>query len=66
MKYIDYSNLFSVNNVAELLESIKINDHAINSEKAKLLFFKPIYSIIPVELETLKIYIKINFTNGFI
>ena len=43
-----------------------MNEHAIKLEKSKQLLFEPIYSLGPVELETLKIYIKTNLTNGFI
>ena len=43
-----------------------MNEHAIKLEKDKQLLFGPIYSLGPVELETLKTYIKTNLANGFI
>ena len=43
-----------------------MNKHAIELKKVKQPLFGPIYSLGPVELETLKTYIKNNLTNGFI
>ena len=34
-KYSDYSNVFSVENKAELLEHTEMNDHAIELEESK-------------------------------
>ena len=42
-----------------------MNDHAIVLDN-KQPSFGPIYSLKPVELETLKIYIKTNLAIGFI
>ena len=50
----------------ELPENIRINEHAIELEESKQSIFGPIYSLGPVELETLKTYIKINLANDFI
>ena len=50
----------------ELPENSGINEHAIKLEESKKPPFRPIYSLGPVELETLKTYIKINLANGFI
>ena len=66
MEYFDYSNVFSVENVAELLENTRINKHAIELEKGKQLLFGPIYSLRLIELKTLKTYIKIHLVNSFI
>ena len=66
MEYLDYSNVFSVENIAQLQENTKINKHTIKLEKSKQLLFGLIYSLQLVELETLKIYIKINLVNNFI
>ena len=66
VKYSDYSNIFSAENVAELLENITINEHAIKLEEDKQSPFNTIYKLRPVELETLKTYIKTNLANGFI
>ena len=65
-EYSDYSNIFSVENAAELPENTGMNEHAIKLEEGKQPPFCPIYSLGPVELETLKTYIKINLANGFI
>ena len=65
-EYSDYSNVFSVENVTELPENTGINEHAIELEKSKQPPFRPIYSLGPVELETLKTYIDTNLANGFI
>ena len=65
-KYSDYSDVFSAENAAELPENIGINEHAIKLEEDKQPPFGPIYSLGPVELETLKTYIKTNLANGFI
>ena len=43
-----------------------MNEHAIELEEGKQPSFGPIYSLGPVELETLKTYIKTNLANGFI
>ena len=65
-KYSDYSNVFSTENVAELPENTRMNEHAIELEEGKQPLFGPIYSLGSVELETLKTYIKTNLANGFI
>ena len=66
VKYSDYSNVFSAENAVELPENTGINEYAIKLEESKQASFGPIYSLGPVELETLKTYIKINLANGFI
>ena len=65
-EYFDYSNVFSAENAVELLENTEMNEHAIKLEEDKQLPFGLIYSIGPVELETLKTYIETNLANGFI
>ena len=65
-EYSDYSDVFLAENAAELLENTGINEHVIKLEEDKQLLFKPIYSLGPVELETLKTYIKTNLANSFI
>ena len=50
----------------ELSENTEINEHAIELEENKQPPFGPIYSLGPVELETLKTYIKTNLANNFI
>ena len=65
-EYSDYSNVFLAENAAELPENIGINEYAIKLEKSKKPLFSLIYSLEPIELETMKSYIKINLANSFI
>lgn len=65
-KYSDYSNVFSIQNIVELPKITGINGHAIELEKSKQSSFRAIYSLGRVELEILKMYIKISPSNGFI
>ena len=60
IKYSNYSDVFSTENAVELPENTGINEHAIELEEGKQPLFEPIYSLGPVELETLKTYIEIN------
>ena len=50
----------------ELPEHTGINDHAIKLVDGQQPPYGPIYSLGPVELETLKAYIKTNLANMFI
>ena len=65
-EYSNYSNIFSAKNAVELQENTGMNEHAIKLKEGKQPSFEPIYSLGPVELETLKTYIKTNLANGFI
>ena len=65
-EYSDYNNVFSAENATELPENTGMNEHTIKLEEGKQLSFGPIYSLRPVELETLKTYIETNLANGFI
>ena len=65
-EYSDYSNVFLAEHAARLLENTRMNEYAIELEEGKQPRFGPIYSLGPVELETLKTYIKTNLANGFI
>ena len=65
-KYSNYNNVFLAKNIVKLSENTRMNKHAIKLEESKQLFFGPIYNLRPVELETLKIYIKTNLANSFI
>ena len=66
VEYSDYSNVFSAEYTAKLPENTGINEHVITLEEGKQQPFRPIYSLGPVELETLKAYIKTNLANSFI
>ena len=49
-----------------LPERTELNEHAINLEDGKQPPYGPIYSLGPVELETLKTYIETHLKTGFI
>ena len=66
VEYSDYSNVFSAENTVELPKNTRINEHIIELEKSKQPFFGSIHNLGPIELETLKTYIKTNLANGFI
>ena len=65
-EYSDFSNIFSSDSAAELPEYNGINDHPINLLDNKQPPYGPIYSLGPMELETLKTYIEANLAIGFI
>ena len=65
-KYFNYSDVFLVENVVKSPENTRINKHAIELEEGKQPLFGLIYSLGPVELETLKTYIKTKRANDFI
>ncbi len=65
-KYADFADVFSPKLAAELSKHIGINDDAIELENDWQRAYGPIYSLGPVELETLKTYIENNLANGFI
>ena len=65
-EYSNYSNVFLAENATELLKNTGINKYAIKQKKGKQSLFGLIYNLEPVELKTLKIYIKTNLANSFI
>ena len=65
-KYADYADVFSFDLTMELPENIGINKHTIELQDGKQPPYGPIYNLRPVELETLKIYIKIHLKTRFI
>ena len=64
-EYTDFADIFSPKLVAELLEH-GISNHAIKLVDNRQPPYGFIYSLGPIELESLKIYIKNNLVNGFI
>ncbi len=50
----------------ELPENTGMNEHIIKLIKGKQLLYRSIYAFRPVELETLKAYIKTHRKTGFI
>ncbi len=65
-EYTDFADVFLPKLAAELSEHTGINDHAIELVDDWQTPYGPIYSFGPVELETLKAYIKKNLASGFI
>ena len=65
-EYSDFTDVFFPELASELLEHTGINDHAIELVDDRQPPYGPIYSLGPVELETLKTYIETNLKNGFI
>ena len=65
-KYIHFANIFSPDLASKQPKYTGINNHAIELVDGQQLFYGPIYSPGPVEVETLKAYIKTNLVNGFI
>lgn len=49
-----------------LLEKIDLNKYEIKLEKYKQILYRLIYSLSPIKLEILKIYIKTYLKTGFI
>ena len=65
-EYADFTNILSKDLIAELPEYIEINDYTVELINGYQPLYEPIYSLGPVELKILKIYIKTNLTNCFI
>ena len=65
-EYLNFTDIFSLNLATELLEHTEINTNSIDLEEDKEPPYGPIYSLKPIELETLKTYIKTNLINDFI
>ena len=65
-EYSDFADVFSPDLASELLEHTGINDHAIELVDGQQPPYESIYSLGPVELETLKVYIETNLANRFI
>ena len=66
VKYTDFADIFSKESAKVLPERTGINKHVIKLKDGKQPPYRPIYSLGPVELKTLKIYIEINLANSFI
>ncbi len=65
-EYADFADVLSQKLTVKLPEHTGINDHAIELVDDWQPPYGPIYSLGPMELETLKAYIKNNLVNGFI
>ncbi len=65
-RYSDYADVFSLDLAVELPENTGMNKHAIEVIEGKQPPYGPIYTLSPVELETLKTYIEIYLKMDFI
>ena len=65
-KYSDFADIFSPKLATKLPEHTEINDYAIKLVNSQQPPYKPIYTLEPMELKTIKAYIEINLANGFI
>ena len=65
-KYLDYTNVFLKEITLVLPRRINFNKYAIKLKNGKQPSYRPIYSLEPMELETLKTYIKTHLKTGFI
>ena len=65
-EYINFVDVFSSNLASKLPKHTGINDYTIKLVDGQQPPYKLIYSLNPVELETLKAYIKTNLANKFI
>ncbi len=65
-EYSDYIDVFSSDLAIELPENTSLNEHALELVEGKQPPYGPIYTFSPVELETLKTYIKTHLKTGFI
>ena len=65
-KYDKFADVFFLNLVAKLPKHTGIIKHAIELVDGQQPLYGPIYSLEPVELKTLKAYIKTNLANSFI
>ncbi len=66
LEYLNYPDDFLFNRMIELYENICMNEHTIKLVEDKELPYGPIYSLRPVELETLKTYIETYLKTRFI
>lgn len=65
-EYMNFKDKFSKEFAVVLPKYIIINTHAINLEESKQPLYGLIYSLGPIELETIKSYLETNLANSFI
>lgn len=66
LEYSDYIDVFSEASAIKLFKHTNINNHPIHLLNDKQPLYGLIYSLRPVELEILKIYVETNLANGII
>ena len=65
-KYLYFADVFSLDLASKLIKHTGIINHAIELVDGQQPPYGPIYSLGPMELETLKAYIETNLANKFI
>ena len=65
-EYLDFTDVFSEEKPLILPERTDLNKHAIDLEDGKQPPYRSIYNLGPIELETLKTYIKTHLKTWFI
>ena len=65
-EYSDFADVFSSDLASKLFEYTEINNHTIELVEGQQQPYGPIYSLRPVELETLNAYLKTNLPNRLI
>ena len=65
-EYVNFIDVFSPDLASKLFKHTGIDEHAIKLVNSQQSPYEPIYSLGPVELETLKAYIETNLANIFI
>ena len=65
-KYVNFADIFSLDLAFKLPNHTGINDYAIEHVNGQQPLYKFIYSLEPIKLETLKVYIETNLATGFI
>ena len=65
-EYINFADIFFPDLASKLPKHTGINDHAIELVNSQQPSYRPIYSLEPIELKTLKAYIKTPLVNKFI
>ena len=66
IEYLDFANVFFLDLAFKFPEHTGINDHTIELVDSHQPSYGSIYSLRPIELETLKAYIETNLDNTFI
>ena len=66
IKYLNFTDIFSLALVSKLPKHTKINDHVIKLINSQQPPYGLIYGLGLVELETLKAYLETSLANGFI
>lgn len=66
MEYSNFTDVFLPDQRIDILDYNRINEYAIKLVKDKPLLYSLIYTLSPIELKTLKMYIKTNLKTAFI